>query len=84
MNFDEEEYISDDYNPDDYEEEPVKENKFIKGIIDNSLDKKGFKFNKSVDVRIILTSLDYIESISSTINNFSYEHLFKMAKNFSE
>ena len=70
MNFDEEEYISDDYNPDDYEEEPVKENKFIKGIIDNSLDKKGFKFNKSVDVRIILTSLDYIESISSTINNF--------------
>lgn len=70
MNFDEEEYISDDYNSDDYEEEPVKENKFIKGIIDNSLDKKGFKFNKSVDVRIILTSLDYIESISSTINNF--------------
>ncbi|MDO5850569.1 MAG: hypothetical protein Q4P14_05075 [Methanobacteriaceae archaeon] len=71
MNFNDDEYISDDYNPNDYEEdEPVKENKFIKGIIDNSLEKKGFKFNKSVDVRIILTNLDYIESISSTINNF--------------
>ena len=73
MNFNDEpdEYISDDYNPNDYSsEEHIKENKFIKGIIDNSLDKKDFKFSKSVDVRIILTNLDYIESISSTINNF--------------
>lgn len=78
MNFNDgfDEYISDDYNPNDYSsedfssEEPIKENKFIKGIIDNSLDKKDFKFSKSVDVRIILTNLNYIESISSTINNF--------------
>ena len=47
------------------------ENKFIKGIIDKSLDnKKSLKFSKSVDVRIVLTDLSYIESISSTLNNF--------------
>lgn len=66
-----EEYIDEDYNLNDYSSQnDTKENKFIKGIIDNSLDKKDFKFSKSVDVRLILTNLEYIESISSTINNF--------------
>lgn len=63
------EYIDDYVNEDDAVESS-KENKFIKGIIDRSLDKKSLKFSKSVDVRIVLTDLNYIESISSTLNNF--------------